>query len=227
MISWADARSTKPSMDTTTRGITKLWLSGLLAAGAAALALMTLGAAPAAAATPCWKLVLNDWLPDGRIDKIYPSHCYSDAQKHLGEDAKIYSSLPADLRRGLLLSLAQGKKKAKQQETGGQTTTSTSTGGALPPGNGGGNGGNGGGSGGTGSSGGTSSGSGQNSGFVTKAIRSVGPSDATTIPTPLLVLGGLAILLLVAALGSWLARRYHARRLKPAPVTPPPRPDRR
>jgi hypothetical protein len=199
-------------MDTTTTlTITKLGLRSLLAIGAATIAFLALGAAPAAAATPCWKLVLNDWLPDGRIDNIYPSHCYSEAQKHLGEDAKIYSSLPADLRRGLLLSLAQGKEKAKEQEAG-QTSTDQSGGGA-PPGGGGGSGGN--------SGGGNSGGSGSNSGFVRDAIRSVGPSDATTIPTPLLVLGGLAILLLLAALASWLARRYQARRLKPAPATQP------
>ena len=37
---------------------------------------------PAAAVTPCWKTLLNDWY-DGRIDRTYPKHCYTDALHHL------------------------------------------------------------------------------------------------------------------------------------------------
>jgi hypothetical protein len=205
-------------MDTTTTlRITKLGLRGLIATGAALVVLLALGAtqSSAATATPCWKLVLNDWLVDGRIDKVYPSHCYGEAQKHLGEDAKVYSSLPADLRRGLLASLAQGKKQAQQQEADGQTGTNPSGAGAPP-----------GGSDGNGPSNPSGGSGGDKAGFLTRAIRAIGPSDATSIPTPLLVLGGLAILLLLAALASWLARRYQSRRLRPAPATPPPSPKR-
>jgi hypothetical protein len=66
-------------------------------------------AAPAAAATPCWKAVINDWF-DGRIDKTYPAACYTQALKHLPRDADIYSSAPDDIRRAQLVALRKGDK---------------------------------------------------------------------------------------------------------------------
>ena len=56
--------------------------------------------APAAASSPCWKVLLNDWY-DGRIDGTYPPGCYRDALAHLPEDVKIYSSAPDDLTLAL------------------------------------------------------------------------------------------------------------------------------
>ena len=41
----------------------------------------------AAAATPCWKQVLNDW-SKGRAIGVYPLHCYRDAIKNLPEDVR-------------------------------------------------------------------------------------------------------------------------------------------
>ena len=52
-------------------------------------ALVRAGAAPAA--TPCWKSLLNEWY-SGRIQHIYPLHCYQDALKHLPADVSTYSS---------------------------------------------------------------------------------------------------------------------------------------
>src|SRR5437764_13995998 len=57
-------------------------------------------AAPASAATPCWKALLNDWY-DGRIDGTYPRHCYQDALKHLPPDVETYSSARDDIERAL------------------------------------------------------------------------------------------------------------------------------
>ncbi|HXH98370.1 MAG TPA: hypothetical protein VNH40_14275, partial [Gaiellaceae bacterium] len=54
--------------------------------------------------------------------------------------------------------------------------------------------------------------------FVTKLFDSVGPGNATSIPLPLLVLAGLAVLLLLAAVATWLAKRIQARRMAPAPA---------
>jgi hypothetical protein len=56
--------------------------------------------APAHAALPCWKQVINDW-EDGRIDKSYPAQCYRDALKNAPADVLSYSSLPADLQAAL------------------------------------------------------------------------------------------------------------------------------
>ena len=44
------------------------------------------------------------------------------------------------------------------------------------------------------------------------------PNNAQSIPLPLIVLAGLALLLLAAAAATWFARRVQARRLTPAPA---------
>ena len=60
--------------------------------------------------------------------------------------------------------------------------------------------------------------------FFTSLGHKLGPGDAQTVPLPLLVLGGLALLLLLAAAGTWFARRMQARRATPAPAPAPRRP---
>jgi hypothetical protein len=64
-------------------------------------------AAPASAAVPCWKALINDWY-DGRIDQTYPAACYTDAIQHLPQDVDTYSSAKDDIRRALLASLRHG-----------------------------------------------------------------------------------------------------------------------
>ena len=64
----------------------------------------------------------------------------------------------------------------------------------------------------TGSSGGGSH------GFLYRTIQWLGPSNAGSIPLPLLILAGVAFLLLAAAGGSFISRRLQGRRL------PPPQP---
>ena len=68
--------------------------------------------APAQAATPCWKLLLNDWY-DGRIDQTYSVHCYKDALKHLPADVQTYSSAHDDILRALQTAIAKQKKSNK------------------------------------------------------------------------------------------------------------------
>jgi hypothetical protein len=197
--------------------------AAFLALAAAALAALSVGAGSAAAASPCWKLVLNDWFVDGRIDGTYPLKCYTQAQQHVNEDAKQYSTVQQDIQRALLAAVR--RDKAQKSHTSTTTTTSTSggsnsSGGGTPP------------SGGSNppsnpSGGTTTTASSNHKGFITRVINDIGPSNAESVPTPLLVLAGIAILLLAAAAASWFARRYHARRLRPAPApesTPPDRP---
>ena len=61
--------------------------------------------------------------------------------------------------------------------------------------------------------------------FVTRLFDSVGPGDAQSVPLPLLVLAGLAVLLLLAAAGTWLVKRLQARQARQ--MTPAPAPARR
>lgn len=53
-----------------------------------------------AAASSCGDRVVADW-SDGRIDGIYPLHCYQSALDDLPEDARAYSSAADDITRAL------------------------------------------------------------------------------------------------------------------------------
>lgn len=161
-----------------------------------ALAALTV-AAPASAAAPCWKQLINDWY-DGRIDRAYPVKCYREAIDNLPEDVKAYSSAHEDLTRALL-SAAQrsggtldpndlvpaGTVRSRPVPEAGEEDTF-----AAPFGGDDGDG----------------------------PLGFFAPSNADSIPIPLLVLAGLALLLLAAAGSSFLARRIQARRAGPTPT---------
>lgn len=182
-------------------------LAALVAAGYAGAAIH---AAPAQAATPCWKLLLNDWY-DGRIDHVYPVHCYREALKHLPSDVSTYSSAHDDILRALQSAIAKEKKEHK---TVGNDTP-------VPPQDGGGGSGSGSGGGGTdttpggGDAGGgtTTSEPGRSSGGgLAGQVSSGSPSS---IPTPLIILGALALLLVAAGGAGLIAKRVQSRRNSP------------
>jgi len=185
---------TKPLRNTT------ILLAALLAAAAAAFAAPTAQAAPAAlqqATSHCWLDVINDWLNNNQVDGTYAIPCYTQAIQQLSARPDIagYSSAIDDIHRALLAAIRQDRNSGPP------------TGGATP----GTNGSNGIGSGGGGKNGGNGNGGGLIGGIG-------GPSSATSVPLPLIVLGALAILLALAALGTWLARRFQTRRPAPAPA---------
>src|SRR5918912_696637 len=75
----------------------------LLTTVAAGFALLAGGVAPAAAAQPCWKSVLNDWVENnGVIHGTYPTSCYQEAIRHIPPDTAIYSSAIDDIRRAMM-----------------------------------------------------------------------------------------------------------------------------
>jgi hypothetical protein len=170
-------------------------------------------AAPAAtsvATSDCWLQVVNDWVDNNRVDRTYAIPCYTQAIQHLNSypDVQTYSSAADDIHRALLAAIRQDRGSGP----GGGSGSS--------PGDGGGGSGGGGSNGPTAPSGGGGSSSGE--GFVRSVANSIRPSNAQTIPLPLLVLGGLALLLLVTAGATWLARRVQARRLPPEPAAKRP-----
>jgi hypothetical protein len=159
---------------------------------AAAFAGFATRPAPAQAATPCWKQLLNDWY-DGRIDNTYPVHCYREALKHLPSDVQTYSSAHDDILRALQSAIAKQKKTNKNvnedtllppQTGGSRGGGSTKTSPTGQPGRDGGGG-------------------------LAGQVSSDNPSS---IPTPLLVLGGLALLLVAAGGAGLVAKRIQARR---------------
>jgi hypothetical protein len=177
----------------------RLSLLALLALAAAA-GTLSIGAAPAAAKQPCWQVLFVDWA-DGRIDKTYPVHCYRQAIKHLQEDTLIYGTASQDINRALMAAMTKMQKDDETPITGSTP---------VPPGPGASSGGG---------------GSNHDEGFFDRMVHAIGPTSADSVPLPLLILAGLAMLLLAAAAASLIARRIQARKARPATVPQPP--DRR
>jgi hypothetical protein len=161
----------------------------------AGLALAVGNAAPAGAATPCWRTLINDWF-DGQIDQTYPRSCYTQAIQHLPRDVKQYSSAKDDIERALL-ALIRGDHNNGRPNGPGSSNPTGNPGGNATAGGGGGDSET------------------PSKGVVLRAIEWLGPSDAASVPLPLLVLAGVAFLLLAAAGGSFVNRRLQERRLPP------------
>lgn len=153
-------------------------------------------ARPAAAAhTPaCWQVLLNDWY-DGRIDGTYPIHCYRDALKHLPSDVDTYSSARDDIERALQSARVAARKTGR---TLGPNTL-------IQP----------------------STGAGSKGGGGKNVIRIAAPGrhhnggiqqvadtggNASSLPLPLLILGGLALLLVAAGAAGLGWRHYQGRK---------------
>ena len=144
---------------------------------------LALGAAsPAGAATPCGKKLLNDWFDNGRVDRLYPLNCYEEAIDAIPSDIQDYSDARDVITRALQDAL-HGKLSPE---------------GSVDPSPGdpsGGNSGNGGGNDGSG-------------GADAQGAPGVNTSSTSSVPIPLLVLGGMSIVLLAAGgLGYWSRRR--------------------
>jgi len=192
-------------------------------AGAALVAglLLVASVQTAAAATPCWKTLLNDWY-DGRIDNVYPVHCYQDTLEHLPPDVSVYSSARDDILRALQSAQDKLKKKetvtpntpvpAQATTTPPETATTTTT--AAPS------------SGGTSTNGGGSAPKAPDAGGGATTTGSPGrhtdkglsgvaqqlnTSSPSSVPVPLIVLGGLAVLLVAAGAAGLIAKRMHGR----------------
>jgi hypothetical protein len=183
---------------------------GVVAAALGAVAVRPAVAAPASAkhsAGPCWLRIVNDWIPDGKITGSYPLPCYQQAINHLAAypDLQGYSSAIDDIRAARTKAI----KDKKEGITPGTTTGDNGTGTSTNPGPAG--------------PGGKGGGPGSGKSFLERLGDRLGPGNAQSIPLPLLVLGGLALLLLLAALATWLARRIQARRVTPAPAPAPRR----
>jgi hypothetical protein len=178
-----------------------LFLAVLLGAAALVPAAQAAPASLQQATSDCWKQVINDWLDNNEVDHVYAIPCYTQAIQHLSSysDVAGYSNVIDDIRRAELAAIRQDRSNGPGGSSGGGPST---PGGSGPSG------------GGPGNTGGPSGSPSRN-----KFLGIPGPSSATSIPLPLIVLGALAILLALAALTTWLARRFQARRPgRPAPA---------
>ena len=150
-------------------------------------------ASPAGAATECGKKVLADWFDNGRIDRLYPLNCYEEAIDAIPNDLRDYADAEDVITRALQAALS-GKLAP-----GGADPSPNDDDPAVPGSNGGSNG-----------SGDGEAGGDGDSGSNPQAAPGVDTSGPSSVPIPLLVLGGMSIALLAAGGLGYLSRRRSA-----------------
>jgi len=156
-----------------------------------ALALMV-GAKPAAAKTPCWKQVVQDWFEDSTIDRTYPRSCYSDALRNVPNDVKDYSSFEEDIQSALqrvsrARTLANSGGGSTQPERPTRRPGSANEVVQAEP----------------------------EPEYFKQAFDKLGPREADSVPVPLMIMAGLALLLVAAGAGGLITRHFRARRAGP------------
>ena len=144
--------------------------------------------------TPCWQLVMNQWY-QGAIKTVFPIDCYQQAIQHLPTDIRVYSSARDDITRARNAAIAYNQQQAAATAAAGSgtTTSGTTTTKIKQP--------------------------------VIKThgpdrspmapssdiLNSASPGGATSFPLPLIILGGLAILLVAAGGIGLIIRRQQGR----------------
>jgi hypothetical protein len=145
-------------------------------------------ASPASAATECGKKVLADWFDNGRIDRLYPLNCYEEAIDAIPDDLRDYADAEDVITRALQAALRGELAPGGRDPTPGDDSTAPGSGGN----------GSDDGSGGTGNS------------DNPQAAPGVDTSGPSSVPIPLLVLGGMSLALLAAGGLGYVSRRRAA-----------------
>jgi hypothetical protein len=150
----------------------------------AALAFSLSAPAPAAAATPCGQKVLADWFDNGRIDRLYPLHCYEEAIDAIPADLRDYADAEEVINRALQAAVngdlaPGGDDPTPGDDIPGPGTPSDPNDPNAPPGE----------------------------GDDHEAADDVDTTGLSSLPIPLLVLGGMSIALLAAGGLGYLSRR--------------------
>lgn len=165
-----------------------LALLALLASAFVALS----AAGPAAAQgsqTNCGKKVLDDWYDNGRVDKLYPLHCYEDAIDAIPKDLDPYVNAREVINRALQSALNDELAPGGCDPTPDGDGDDCRQAGSPSPG------------------GGQSGTGGSDGGGSPEASPEVDSSGASSIPVPLMVLGGMSVALLAAGGLGYLSRR--------------------
>jgi hypothetical protein len=144
--------------------------------------------ANAHAAVPCRDRIYNEWYATGKISTSYPISCYHDALQHIPSDAQVYSNLGGDIKAALQAALRRLKHPSGVPAAIGH-------GPSLPPGT-------------HGLKGAHTT---KRDGLAAGTVAAPASSSPSGLPTPILVLGGVALALAAAGLAGtgW---RYVRRR---------------
>jgi hypothetical protein len=152
-------------------------------------AVLAIGTAPAEAATPCWKRALDDWADNGRMDRAYTQACLQAAIDHLPEDLRMYSTAPEVIGGARQPSARRGLAGAKgTKPSSGSARRTVAPVKEIEPRTGP-----------------------RDEGPI-QSVLGKGTTDASSIPVPLMVLAGLALLLMAAGAAGFAQRKLHARR---------------
>jgi hypothetical protein len=163
--------------------------------------------APAAAFADCGTTIIDDYLKDGTISGSYPSSCYKSALKQIPTDADIYTDIRASINAAMNSGGSNGSGGSQNEINVPGTTTpkpkpTTTDAGTPDPGT-------------------TTDeflpvapGTTTNSGLVGNALKDIGPKHADEVPLPVIILGGLAALLILAGAGGLIAQRRARRGLE-------------
>jgi L-aminopeptidase/D-esterase-like protein len=177
-----------------------VFLAGLLAAIGL---LISLGTSTASAAKPCWERVVDDWIDNGNIDATYPPACLQAALKNVPEDVRAYSDFEERVKQARQNAF---RDRFLQGTGGGGTGTAPSTSGTARPrvdkiqevepdvAS-------------------AAEAEADSAGPIPKALRT-GTTDASSIPLPLIVLAGLALLLMAAGAAGFAQRKLAARKIR-------------
>jgi hypothetical protein len=178
----------------------------LLATLAASLAVFGATPSVAAAGTPCWKKVINDYSSDGQITGHYSNRCLREAMKKTPEDLRDYSPILDEI--SALLGGGGGNQGGNG--TGGTSaSTGTTSNSTMHPAE-------------------TAAEKAQKAKErqqrANKAVPSAGtkesiPDTSRSIPLPLVLLGAIGAAAALATASGPLIRRYRGRfpRLRSAP----------
>ena len=134
----------------------------------------------AAAKSPCWRQILNEWVDNRQISPTYPLHCYREAIQHVPEDLRVYT----DIEQDILAARQQAVRRQNFREpavSGGPSQAER----RHDP----------------------------DASLFTQGFDKLGPNNADSMPLPLIILGGLALLLIAAGAAGLVSRRIRGRRL--------------
>jgi hypothetical protein len=171
------------SLVTTARLLRTFAASLVLALGALAAVAMP---SPANASTACGKKVLLDWYDTGRIDRLYKLNCYEEAIDAIPADLRDYADAEDVITRALQAALHGNLTMGGDDPTpNGDGSTGNPRGGKNPT-------------------------DPDGTGGSPQAAPDIDTSGPSTVPIPLLVLGGMSLLLLAAGGLGYVSRRRQA-----------------